>query len=90
MKFFVSAIEQDRTSVIAREIEAECFDDALEDLREMAAREFEGRPHLLTSVTQVPEMFCFPGSAVIATGVVHGEAMQRRNSGMKLNGGNGK
>lgn len=78
MTFFVSAIDQDSADIIAREIEAEDFETALEFLRDRMEERFGADRGRITSITEKPELFFrFPG-AVECTGVLHGEAMNRR------------
>lgn len=79
MKFFVSAIEEDTADILALEIEADDFAQALGMTYALARQRFEGRPGRVTSVTEVPELLpALERLERIATGVLHGRAMIRR------------
>jgi hypothetical protein len=79
MKYFISAIDEDSSDILAREIEADDFEQAVGITYELARRRFGGRHGRITSVTEVPDL----GPALhrlemIATGVLHGRAMMKR------------
>jgi hypothetical protein len=54
-KFFISAMDESGSDLIACEIEAETFEDALEELRLRAMRHWPVQLWRPTSITEVPE-----------------------------------
>lgn len=77
MKFFISAMDDDRAGLIAREIEAVDFDDAGDVLERLMVQTFGIGRGRKTSITEVPELgFEFP-MAFMATGVVQAKLFNR-------------
>lgn len=56
MKFFVSATNEEGNDWIAREIEAETFEEAFEELHRQARQRWPGEVWRPTSVTEKPRL----------------------------------
>ncbi|HEY3898957.1 MAG TPA: hypothetical protein VGM54_10110 [Chthoniobacter sp.] len=55
MTYFVTAISEDGSDHLHKELECETFEDAAEDLRELARRRWPGQAWRPTCIVEKPE-----------------------------------
>ncbi|MDR3406353.1 MAG: hypothetical protein P4L99_27965 [Chthoniobacter sp.] len=79
MKFFVSAIGVQRDDLLAREINAEDFDDAVHTVRLLMIEEFGCGSGRITSVTETPEIGARFPMTFYAAGAVAGQHLKRKD-----------